>query len=185
MTLPPLKPEDYQLKLFHEEPKTTHAIGLPHEHYERIYKMASQKRCGIVLKDKHNRQTRFYFHKGILFGRRYTDDGSIDTQPVLDIENLPEDKTKYNEIKETVRDKIRKDFPDYTEEEVDAYADIIEEGSMTVRRLAASGIPLLVAHKIVFSSLNSQNIDPVMVERWLTENDSTNSMDSRPTPTSQ
>jgi hypothetical protein len=103
---------------------------------------------------------------------------------VFDITNLPKEATKFDETKDKVRARIRADFPDYTPEQVEAYADIIEEGSMAVRRLVAGGVPMKTAHNIVFSSLNGDNIDPAFVERWLTENASTNTTESPPPQTS-
>lgn len=174
------KAKDYSLSLFHEEPKDTHAIGLTPEVYKRIAQLARNRRAGKLLTDKYGRRTRFYFHEGNLFGRIYLPDGTHTTQPVFDISNIPEQTTRYNQIKESVRDKIRKDFPDYTPEQVEAYADIIEEGSMAVRRLVSSGMSVATAHNIVFSSLNRDNIDTAFVERWLTENASLNSTESLP-----
>ena len=177
--------KDYTVSLFHEEPKTTHAIGLPPDHYKQIWNMVKDRRAGRILTDRNGNKTRFYIHEGKLFGRKYLPDGTHTTEPVLDIGNLPMEAKAYNETREKVRNQVRKDFPDYTEEEVEAFTDIIEEGSMTARRLAASGIPINVAHKIVFSSLNSDNIDPQMLEKWLTENASTNIMESPSTATSE
>jgi hypothetical protein len=176
--------KDYSLNIIHQEPKTTNAIGLPNLHYKRIYDAARRRRMGVTFTDKNGQNTRFYIHKGELFGRKYMPDGTVDTQPVFDVENLPKNVSAYNNTKDKVREQIRKDFPDYTDEKVEAYADIIEEGSMTARRLAATGIPINVAHKIVFSSLNSENIDESFVERWLTENASTNTLVYPPPPTS-
>ena len=175
--------KDFNISLFHEEPKDNHAIGLPPEHYARIKSMIGKRRLGVVLKDRNNIATRFYMNNGEMFARQHIGD-TVKTVPVFDISNLPKESTKYNDVKENVRAQIRKDFPDYTPDQVEAWADIIEEGSMAVRRLVSSGMSVKTAHNIVFSLLNKDNIDPAYVEKWLTENDSTNSMECPPPPTS-
>lgn len=159
--------------LIHEEPKTQTAIGLPDEHYKRIITIAKAKKSGVCLKNKNGLKTRFYMDGDELFGKTYMADGESKIEPVMSISDAimkQSSEKSIDNLKSNLRKKISQDFPSYTAEEVEAFADIIEEGHYAVRRLVASGIDLKVANNIIFSTLNSskENLNEEYIRECLT-----------------
>lgn len=138
-------------------------MGLMDEDYQRIARMARKSRIGVRLQDKVG-PVRFYYKAGQLFADRRDASNNITTQPCVNVKDVLEQQGRANAtaategtqndlFKNAVLPKIREDHPDWTEEEVDAVADIMNEANGSMKRLILTGVDEQLAARLVAEAL--------------------------------
>ena len=135
------------------------AMGLLEEDYQRISRMARKSRIGVRLMGK-NGPVRFYYKDGQLYGDQRDKEGKVFTQPCVNMAEAMKQQKAATEsgpkelpFKAAVLPRIRADHPDWTDEEVDAFADIIAEANESMKRLLASGVEEQLAANLVGEAL--------------------------------
>ena len=137
-------------------------MGLLEEDYQRISRMARKSRIGVRLMGKSG-PVRFYYKDGQLYADQRNKDGEVVTQPCVNVTDAMAQQaahmdqqaaaTKSLPFRAAVLPRIRADHPDWTEEEVDAFADIIAEANESMKRLIVSGVDEKLAGHLVGEAL--------------------------------
>ena len=135
---------------------TVVAMGLYPEDYQRISAMAKRSRMGVRLTGKSG-PVRFYYNGKKLMADQWDKDGNKHTQECMNMDDYQkmerEKGTQTDTFKNYLLPKIRADHPDWTDDEVDAYADILNEANGSIKRLIASGIDPNTAASIIRATL--------------------------------
>jgi hypothetical protein len=143
-------------------PTPNFAITLLPDEYKRIAKLARGSRIGVICNHKAGR-FRFYFKDGEMFADIRDKDNNIKTYPVVDMEKAKEmertEGTQNDLFKNSVLPKIRADHPDWTEEEVECLADMLNEANGSIKRLIMQGIDPVMAQKIVGEAMFGSNTE--------------------------
>lgn len=134
------------------------AIGVSDSDYKQI--MARVKACGRRGVTLTGRSGPVHFHlKGKeLYGDVSDLSGNKITREVVNIDKIP----KTTEFKVSIKDRLREDHPDMSDEMVEANADIINEANETIKRLMTIGIEPEMAARIVITALKEENLREVL-----------------------
>ena len=136
-------------------------MAVPDAEYKQIAaSLANAGRIGIYLKDKNGNSHRFYKKdKDIFCVVRDKDDNKTECEvfKMSDIIKQQEQMRKNSPFIQSIKQKLKEDFPDMSEEEIDANTDIIEHAGQTRQRLMAAGLTQDQADKIIMAALSEQH----------------------------
>lgn len=130
-------------------------MGLMSEQFNRVADGARKSRLGLIVRDKKNGCIyRFHYNKGdpTLWAKVTDTKGVQFIQEVIDVSKVGETKS----YKETVKERIRADHPDKSDEELEFEAGLLAEGRKAMEALVAKGIDAEVAFKLVKSAMNER-----------------------------
>jgi len=134
-----------------------HAVALTDEDYSRIDELVRKNgKRGVKLTDKKGVVNRFYRNDGLLYSDQLGKDGSVFTQECMKLSDIQ--NTQKAPFESAMKQKLKADYPTMTQEEVDAYADIIAEANESIKRLIASGVQPQMAHGVITDALRSRNV---------------------------
>lgn len=132
---------------------------VPDEHFSRIQEMLKDAgRIGIYLTHKDGTRVRFYHKDGKTFADERKDDNSVFTQEVIPASEIEAVKRQHSSFREELMKRLVVDFPDDTDEEREAHADVLTEANEAIKRLILSGVEPKVALYIIQSVLADKNI---------------------------
>lgn len=136
-------------------------MAIPDAEYKEIVnRLANAGRIGIYLKDNKGNTHRFYKKdKDIFCVVRDKDDNKQECEvfKMSDIIKQQEAMRKNSPFIQSIKQKLKEDFPDMTEEEIDANTDIIEHAGQTRQRLMKAGLTQEEADKIITCALSEQH----------------------------
>jgi hypothetical protein len=119
--------------------------------YSRVYRMAKRAGLkGVVIKGKSG-VARFYIRRKVLWADEVKADGSVLTQEVMDINNIPRNE----EYRDSMKERLRKDYPDKDEEWLTSHADVLDEANRATKRLIMEGVSPDVAGRIIAEALRN------------------------------
>ncbi len=128
---------------------TLFALCVPDDHYERIVKLIDESETSeTLLKDRAGITQRFYRDGDEIFADKEESDGNVLKQRVMTMSEAEKMATK-DKFRMKIENRVKEDFPDMSEEEVKAHADVLNEANESVKRLIAGGMPKAVAVKLI------------------------------------
>lgn len=130
-------------------------VALPDSEFERIVDLLKSKHY-IRLKNKDGIEKKFYKKNGTIFAESWNDTERV-TEEVFKLSDVS--KQYANTFRESVRQRMIRDHPEWSSEEIEANADIIDEGNETIKRLINAGIDYTIAVGIVKHTIGSDKID--------------------------
>lgn len=136
-----------------------HRLCIPDEHFSRIVDLLKSQKS-VKLKDNRGIETKFYYHgDGTLMADRW-DDNVLVQQEVMKMSEIPEIQQAVNTrpLKENLIFKIKEDFPELTDEELESYADTFLEANESIKRLVESGMDRSTAIRIVEDIMSDDNL---------------------------
>lgn len=140
-------------------------MAIPDEEFGQILHMLSNAgKIGIFLKDKTGVQHRFYKKDSELWCcRRDKDDNKTD-HPVFKMSDVikQQEQRKLSERAKSpfiqgIKQKLKEDYPDMEESEIDAYTDVIEHAGQTREKLMQMGLSKENADKLITATLSEQH----------------------------
>jgi hypothetical protein len=136
-------------------------MAIPDTEYKEITsRLANTGRIGIYLKDNKGNTHRFYKKDNDIFCVvRDKDDNKQECEvfKMSDIIKQQEAMRKNSPFIQTIKQKLKEDFPDMSQEEIDANTDIIEHAGQTRQRLMKAGLTQEQADKMIMSALSEQH----------------------------
>lgn len=134
------------------EQKINYALCLPDDHKERISQMLkdelNKQNSFIHLKDKNDVVMKFYYQGDIMYAERADGEKTI-VQTVLSTTEATAAQKKHRPFKEYIEERIKADFPDKSNEEVQQDADILNEANESIKNLIKTGVAPSVARRII------------------------------------
>jgi hypothetical protein len=131
-------------------------LSLPDDKYDSLYKRVSEDKEGFIhIADKNGVIQKFYRQGEVLFAERQ-DGEQLLQQKVIPKSKEEEVKKKFRPFRDMIVERLRADFPEYTEENIQSHADILNEANSSIKKLIESGISPSNAIRIVMSILDSQ-----------------------------
>jgi Fe2+ transport system protein FeoA len=135
-------------------------IALPDHEYHKLIEILKNQRS-VKLKNTQGVETKFYYRNGKLVGDTYK--GLVrQTSEVFNINELA--RQEENSFLNITRRRMKADHPEWSEEEVEAQADVINEANETIKRLMTMGVDYKVAVGVVKHTLNSDTIEQEVEE---------------------
>lgn len=136
-------------------------MAIPDKEYKEICKhLQNAGRIGIYLKDKKGNTHRFYKKDKDIFCVVMDKEGNkteCEVFKMSDIIKQQEAMRKNSPFIQSIKQKLKEDFPDMSEDEIDANTDIIEHAGQTRQRLMAAGLTQDHADKIIMTALSEQH----------------------------
>jgi hypothetical protein len=137
------------------ETNPARGVALPDNEYDRIVEILQSKHY-ISLKNKDGVEKKFYKKDGSIYAESWIDNDKV----IEEVFKLSTVSQQYaNTFRESVRQRMIRDHPEWSAEQVEASADIIDEANETIKRLMSAGIDYTVAVGVVKHTLTSSNID--------------------------
>lgn len=134
-----------------------HAVALTDEDYSRIDELVRKNgKRGVKLTDKKGVVNRFYRKDGELYCDQYGANDTIFTQECMKLSDIQ--NTQKAPFESAMKQKLKADYPTMTQEEVDAYADVIAEANESIKRLIANGVEPQLAHGIITEALRGRKV---------------------------
>jgi hypothetical protein len=125
------------------------ALCVPDDHYERIVKLIDESEASeTLLKDKAGITQRFYRDGDEIFADKEESDGNVLKQKVMTMSEAQKMANKDN-YRMKIESRVKEDFPDMSEEDIKAHADVLNEANESVKRLIANGMPKAMAVKLI------------------------------------
>lgn len=137
------------------ETNPTLGVAIPDADYIRILDILKTKNS-VKLTNKDKIEKKFYVKGTTLYADSWADTTKV-TEEVFKQSELAQQYS--NTFRESIRQRMIRDHPEWSAEEVEANADIIDEANETIKRLIASGIDYTVAVGVVKHTLISNNIE--------------------------
>jgi len=139
--------------------KLIHKMCVPDEHYARIEELLKDKR-NITIKDNKGQESKFYYHTdGTLMADKWDDDKLIQ-QEVIRMSEIPQVQQAVNTrpFRENLLFRLKEDFPEMTQEEIELHADVLTEANESIKKLIACGIPPMIAYKLIEDVMNDKEL---------------------------
>jgi hypothetical protein len=136
-----------------------HKMAVPDEHYERIEELLKGKR-NITIKDNKGQEAKFYHHTdGTLMADKW-DDEKLVQQEVVKISDVPQLKKALasRPFRENLVFRLKEDFPEMSQDEIELHADVLTEANESIKKLIASGVPPMVASKLIQDVMNDKEL---------------------------
>jgi hypothetical protein len=133
-------------------------LCLPDEHITRIHELLENelnKKNGFVYLADKNKVVHKFFKQGNTLISERDDNGKPLVQPVISMSEAVKIKESQRPFKDKMVERMEKDFPEKSKEEIEADADILNEANESIKKLVASGVPPSIAKKIIMSVLDS------------------------------
>jgi len=141
--------------------ETRQAVALPDIEYDAM-RLKAKKR-GYTCFDKSNNKHKFYMKGDELYGEHNNQEYL--TMSMSDaLAKKAEMEERPDSFKASTKSKMRKDFPDISEEELNANVDIISEANDSIKRLITAGIAPEVAYKIIVGTLQSDETNNLIIK---------------------
>jgi len=140
-----------------EDSETNFILCLPDEHIERVNgllddELKNNNNYFIHLTDKNKVVHKFYRQGEKLIAER-DDNGKPLFQPVISMSEANKIKESQRPFKDKLVERIKTDFPEKSNEEIEQDADILAEANESIKKLIASGVAPSIARKIIMSVL--------------------------------
>jgi hypothetical protein len=149
------------------QPNQITCMGLGNEEYKLIAKKARKHGAeGVKLSNKSG-EYRFYFKDDKLYSDKSNKDGTTLTQEVKNIDDLPVEAMNPEANRLKLFEKLKAEMPDVSDEDIDAYIDIMFEAQRSMQNLIHTGIDASSAMEIVMNALKddmSRKLGEVEVE---------------------
>jgi hypothetical protein len=130
----------------------TYILTVPDDKYDSLFARVETEPVSIA--DKNGVVQTFYRQGNNLYADR-DNDGKPLSQKV--IRKSEEEKYKNRKpFKESIKERLRKDFPEYDEANLEAHADVLGQANESIKRLIQAGISPANAVKIVLNILDNQ-----------------------------
>jgi hypothetical protein len=142
------------------EPAKEYIMCVPDDHYAKLETLLETKVLGMEIKDKNGVPAYFYSKNGKI----YSEQSGL-TQEVVKMSSIPDVKRQHDPFREHLMSRLRNDFPDCTQDELDAHADILTEANTTIKNLIAQGLPKEIAYRIVQTALEEDITDSNIDEK--------------------
>jgi hypothetical protein len=143
------------------ETKYTPAVALTDEDYDRIVDLVRKAgRRGTTLTNTTGVTMRFYYKgndRKQLWGDTRTKEGNVTTTEVFRQSDVMHGN-QINPFKESVKQKMKQDHPDWSEEELDFNADLCSEANDSIKRLIQSGIDPNTAYNAIMATLEGKKL---------------------------
>nr|WPF46801.1 MAG: hypothetical protein [Lake Baikal virophage 12] len=134
-----------------------HAVALTDDDYSRIDELVRKNgKRGVKLTDKKGVVNRFYRKDGELYCDQYGANDTIFTQECMKLSDIQ--NTQKAPFESAMKQKLKADYPTMTQEEVDAYADVIAEANESIKRLISNGVEPQLAHGMITEALRGKEI---------------------------
>lgn len=131
-------------------------ISVPDDKYESIYKRVSDELSGFLhIADKNGVIQKFFRQGEALYAERQ-DGEKLLQQKVIPKSKEEEVKNRMRPFRDMIVERLRADFPDYTEENIQIHADILNEANSSIKQLITAGVSPANAIRIVMSILDSK-----------------------------
>jgi hypothetical protein len=137
------------------ETKIEYAMTIADDEYNKIYYLVCDLRYGKRLKDKKGQEVRFFVKEKKMYGE-VEKDGKKMIQEVIPQSKVLQKQLEVDPAKFHLMNKLKEDFPEMDEKELEAHFDIIMEANNTLHRLTAIGITKEMATVIVKRALAEQ-----------------------------
>jgi predicted Zn-dependent protease len=149
------------------ETKVKSAVAIPDAEYSqlRIHAKTNGKR-GYMCWDKKGERHRFYMKGQDLYGEHKVGEALEEYEVMSMTEALQKQKEMEgrNPFKEQTKAKMRKDFPDMSEEDLDMNVDIINEANESIKRLISSGVDPKAAYQVIVGALHSDETNNLVIK---------------------
>jgi hypothetical protein len=134
---------------------------VPDEHFTRIQEMLKEanSKIGVHLTHKNGNRVRFYHDGGKTFADERKEDNSVFTQEVIPMSEVEDMKRQHSSFRETLMKRLKDDHPDWSQEELDASADILTEANESIKKLIAAGVDPRLAQHLIEAVLADKNIE--------------------------
>jgi hypothetical protein len=132
---------------------SSYVLTVPDDKYDSLFARVETEPVSIA--DKNGVVQTFYRQGTKLYADR-DNDGTPLTQKV--IRKSEEEAYKNRKpFKDSIKDRLRKDFPEYDEANLEAHADVLGQANESIKRLIQAGISPANAVKIVLNILDNQD----------------------------
>jgi hypothetical protein len=140
--------------------ETRAGVAIADEDYNKIVDLLKDRKT-ITLTNKDNIKKTFYFKGKDLFAHSVGKDKKLIVEEVFKVSDVmrQQQMADENSFLNVTRRKIRQTYPEWTDEQVEAEADIVNEGNETIKRLMKGGLKWDMALAIVKNTLMSKDIE--------------------------
>lgn len=131
---------------------TLRGLTLPDDQFSRLNELLkSQKAIHITNRDMVPHT--FTLKDGKVVALKDGEDEEMIVIPESATKDL---KEKHKDFKEHITSRIRTDFPEMNDEQVERDADVLNEANEAIKRLIVAGVPIEVAKRVIFSVLSTE-----------------------------
>jgi hypothetical protein len=135
------------------ETKYVPAVALTDSDYDRIVGLVKKAgKDGVTLTNVKGITMRFYYKKQELWGDTKEQDGTIKSTEVFRQSDVMKG-SEINPFKESVKQKMKQDHPDWSEEELEFNADLCSEANDSIKRLIDNGVEPNAAYRVIMATL--------------------------------
>jgi hypothetical protein len=138
------------------EAPTLYAMVIPDDHFSRLEDILEKAKDHVAhIADKNRVVNKFYYEDGVIHADREDGDRVI-KQKVIKQSEVEAFKTKHSDFKDHLAKRIKNDFPDMSEEQLNQDVDILNEANESIKNLIKSGIPAEIAKSIIMGVLDTR-----------------------------
>lgn len=131
------------------QPEITYGLVVPDADFERVEQLINESETKeIFVKDKSQITHRFYRENNEIYADKEQTDNTILKQKLMRMDEAQTLGMK-DKFRTNVERRVKGDFPDLTEEEIRAHADVLTEANESIQRLIQSGMPKEIAVKLI------------------------------------
>lgn len=142
-----------------------YGMAIPDAEYDKIVGMITKRNKPVRLEDKSRHARLFYLRDGKLFALSRKDNQPFQEE-CMKLSDIHQEQLK--PFADSIKPRIRKDHPDWPEDVVDAYGDILSEANESIKNLIKKGIDPNMAHAIVSQALNDDEAVKKLVSGEIT-----------------
>ncbi len=135
-----------------------HRIAIPDAEFHQIHNVIRHHRYGKVLENKKGDAMRFYMEDGKMYAKNTKTD-EIQEVIALSVAQAIVKEQEEQSYRNVMLRRLRKDFPQLPNEELEAYADILNEGNTAIKELMCRGYAPSDAASIVRQVLELSDSD--------------------------
>jgi len=144
--------------------ETRQAVALPDAEYDAMRLKAKMRgKRGYTCFDKSGNKHKFYMKGDELYGE-HNNQEYLTMSMTEALAKKAEMEARPDSFKASTKSKMRKDFPDLSEEELNANVDIVSEANDSIKRLITAGIAPEVAYKIIMGTLHSDETNNLIIK---------------------
>jgi len=135
--------------------KVINITAIPDSEYDMILALALKK--DFICKIKNDKEARFYMDNNKLYCETKIDGKVCEVISLYEAMKIKDEiaENSKNEFKNSVINKMISEYPDLPIEDINANADIVNEGNEAIKRLIESGLQPDIAYKIILATLHS------------------------------
>ena len=153
------------------ETKVEYMMTIADDEYNKVYDLVCDLRYGKRLTSKTGQEVRFFVKDKKMYGEIDKDNKKM-VQEVIPLSKVQEKKMEADPFRKIMISKLKEDYPEMKEDELDMHIDIIMEADATVKKLIMMGVKKEVALLVVQRALAEEKAEvKEMVQKMIDTDD--------------